>query len=454
MKFRTIYKCSECGYQSVKWMGQCPECSAWNSMQEDVIKEESKTGNKKTVRSFTELSGKVSTLKTANAEKTEKIKTNIEEFDRLLSGGLIAGQITLLAGAPGIGKSTLMMQVAGQISKKDKTLYVSGEESISQISTRAKRLQVDSKNILILPEINLEKVVEQIKNIKPKFVVLDSIQTIYHPEFNSSAGSILQIKESASEIIRLCKSENIILFILGHITKEGALAGPKILEHMVDTVLYFDTEKDSILKVLPAYKNRFGATDEVGLFKMEEKGLESVKDAGLYSLQTSRKKPIVGRAFSLFLEGTRPLVAEVQALVSQTVYPFPKRVVSGLDLNRCQILLASMEKNLGISFADKDVFISIAGGIKSKDTALDLAICASVVSSYREREISHKDIFVAEVGILGQMAGIKMMAERIKEAKRMGFERIFCPGNITSSNISGISVEKLESLYQLSSKIK
>ncbi len=435
-------------------MGQCPECNAWNSLQEDVIKEESKIGKKKAVRSFTELSGEVSNLKEANAEKVEKIKTNISEFDRLLSGGLISGQTSLLAGAPGIGKSTLMMQVAGEIAKKDKVLYVSGEESLSQISTRAKRLGVDSKNVLVLPEINLEKVVEKIKSIQPKFVILDSIQTIYHPEFNSSAGSVLQIKESAAEIIKLCKSENIILFILGHITKEGALAGPKILEHMVDTVLYFDTEKDSILKILRAYKNRFGATDEVGLFKMEEKGLESIKDVGLYSLQTSRKKPIVGRAFSLFLEGTRPLVAEIQALVSQTVYPFPKRVVSGLDLNRCQILLASMEKNLGISFADKDVFISIAGGIKSKDTALDLAICTSVISSYNEKEISHKDIFVAEVGILGQMSGVNMMSERIKEAKRMGFDRIFCPISLTSSNATGILVEKVENLYQLSSKLK
>lgn len=454
MKFRTIYKCTECEYQSVKWMGQCPECSAWNSLQEDVIKEETKIGKKKIVRSFTELSGEVTNLKEATSEKVEKIKTNISEFDRLLSGGLIAGQTSLLAGAPGIGKSTLMMQVAGEMAKKYKVLYVSGEESLSQISTRAKRLGIDSENILVLPEINLEKVIEKIKSVQPKFVILDSIQTIYHPEFNSSAGSILQIKESAAEIIKLCKSENIILFILGHITKEGALAGPKILEHMVDTVLYFDTEKDSILKILRAYKNRFGATDEVGLFKMGEKGLESIKDVGLYSLQTSRKKPIIGRAFSLFLEGTRPLVAEIQALVSRTVYPFPKRVVSGLDLNRCQILLASMEKNLGISFADKDVFISIAGGIKSKDTALDLAICASVISSYNEKEISHKDIFVAEVGILGQMSGVKMMAERTKEAKRMGFGRIFCQNTLTSSKADGILVEKVENLYQLSSKLK
>lgn len=435
-------------------MGQCPECSAWNSLQEDVIKEESKTGKKKAVRSFTELSGEVSNLKEASNEKIEKIKTNISEFDRLLSGGLISGQTSLLAGAPGIGKSTLMMQVAGEIAKKDKVLYVSGEESLAQISSRAKRLKVDSKNVLVLPEINLEKVIEKIKSVQPKFVILDSIQTIYHPEFNSSAGSVLQIKESAAEFIKLCKSENIILFILGHITKEGALAGPKILEHMVDTVLYFDTEKDSILKILRAYKNRFGATDEVGLFKMTEKGLESVKDVGLYNLQTSRKKPIVGRAFSLFLEGTRPLVAEIQALVSQTVYPFPKRVVSGLDLNRCQILLASIEKNLGISFADKDVFISIAGGIKSKDTALDLAVCASLISSYYDREISHKDIFTAEVGILGQTSGINMMSERIKEAKRMGFDRIFCPSMIASSKVSDILIEKIDNLYQLSSKIK
>jgi len=435
-------------------MGQCPNCSAWNSFEEEVIKEESKSSAKKAVRSFTELSGEVSSLKQGLSKTEEKTATKISEFDRLLSGGLIDGQTILLAGAPGIGKSTLMLQIAGSVDEDKKVLYVSGEESLGQISSRAKRLDIKNENVLVLSEINLEKVVEKIKNIKPQIVVLDSIQTIYHPEFNSSSGSVLQIKESAAEAIKLCKSEGIILFILGHITKEGSLAGPKILEHMVDTVLYFDTEKDSVLKVLRAYKNRFGSTDEVGLFKMNEKGLQSVQDAGIYSLQSSRKKPLAGRAFSLFLEGTRPLVAEIQALVSQTVYPFPKRVASGLDLNRCQILLAAMEKHLGISFADKDVFISIAGGIKTKDPSLDLAICASVMSSYRDIEISHKDVFFAEVGILGQLSGVNMTEERIKSAKRLGFERVFCADALSDLKISGIMVEKLENLYQLSSKLK
>lgn len=424
MKLRTVYICQTCGYEAPKWLGQCPECQAWNSFVEEVKEEATKSSAKKQ-KSFTEFTSELTNLNDVKNIKEDRILTGISEFDRLLGGGLVRGQIVLLAGAPGIGKSTLMLQVTAALSEGKKVLYISGEESLNQISGRAQRLNVNGKNIFLLSETNIQNIITALDKVKPDFLVVDSIQTVYHPEFTSSPGTIAQVRECAAELLRLCKPKGTILFVLGHVTKDGELAGPKVLEHMVDTVLYFDTERDNVLRLLRPHKNRFGSTQEIGLFKMGETGLTPVDDANAYFASTSRKNPLKGRAYSVALEGTRPLLTEVQALVSPTRYPFPRRVATGIDLNRCNILLASIEKHSGVNLDNKDVYISLAGGVKIKDPALDLAVCAAVISSAREVPISHEAVFIAEVGILGQTAKAPLMDRRIVEAQRLGFKTVY-----------------------------
>jgi DNA repair protein RadA/Sms len=452
MKFKTVYLCRKCGYESPKWLGQCPDCGVWNSMVEEVQKQESKTA--KTRKSFTEFSSEITLLNKAAASEEERIPTGIGEFDRMLSGGLVKGQLILLAGAPGIGKSTLMLQIASSLSGGKKVLYISGEESISQISARAARLGVDGGGIYLLAETNIERIIEAAEKITPDVLVIDSIQTVYHPEFNSSAGTVGQVRENAGEILRFAKPKGIITFILGHVTKDGALAGPKVLEHMVDTVLYFDAEKDNVLRMLRPDKNRFGSTSETGLFKMTAAGLEDVADASAYFARTSRAKKLTGRAFSISAEGTRPILTEVQALASPTHFPYPRRIATGIDLNRCQMLLAALEKHVSLNLDAKDVYVSLAGGVKINDPALDLAVCAAVISSVKDIGLQGDCVFIGEVGILGQAAPAAMMDRRIEEARRLGLTKIYVPV------LSGKSVKKaadlieLEDIYQLSLKIK
>lgn len=422
-------------------------------MSEEVIKQESKTAAK-TKKSFTEFTSEVTPLSAAAANIEERFPTGIKEFDRLLSGGLVKGQLVLLAGAPGIGKSTLMLQVAAALSGGKKVLYISGEESMPQISARANRLGINGGAIFLLSETNIEHIIEAVENVKPDVLIIDSIQTVYHPEFNSSAGTLGQVRENAAEILRLSKPKGIIVFILGHITKDGALAGPKVLEHMVDTVLYFDTEKDNVLRLLRPHKNRFGATDETGLFKMTARGLEDVHDAGEYFAQTARSKKMAGRAFSVAAEGTRPILTEVQALASPTHYPFPKRIAAGMDLNRCQLLLAALEKHAGLNLNNKDVYVSFAGGVKINDSALDLAVCAAVISSARDIAIDGSSAFIGEVGILGQIAPAAMMDRRIEEARRLGIAKIYVPV-LSGKNIKkSTDLIELEDIFQLSQKLK
>ena len=424
MKFKTVFICQKCGYEAPTWAGKCPECGEWNSLVEEVKQLETKKTAART-RSFTEFSSEVVKLSQSKAVKEPRIETHIGEFDRLLGGGLVKGQLTLLAGAPGIGKSTLMLQVAAELSKNLKVLYISGEESIGQISGRAQRLGVNGDNIFLHCETDIQKIVESVENVNPDVLILDSIQTVYHPEFTSSSGTVAQVRECTSELVRLCKPKGIITFVLGHVTKDGELAGPKILEHMVDCVLYFDTEKDNVLRLLRPHKNRFGSTGEIGLFKMTGAGLESVENASEYFAQTSRDRALKGRAYSLALEGSRPILTEVQALVSPTRYPFPRRVATGVDLNRCLMLFAALEKHIGLPLDNKDIFVSLAGGVKLKDPALDLAICAAVISSCKEIALPHDSVFMAEVGILGQAAKVPLLEKRLEEAQRLGFKKAY-----------------------------
>lgn len=451
MKFKTVYTCQKCGFTSAKWLGQCPDCSAWNSMAEEVVRQESKTA-KAARKSFTDFSSEMTTLKDARVQDLKRLPTGIKEFDRLTCGGLVEGQLILLAGAPGIGKSTLMLQLAGKLAEGKKVLYVSGEESSSQIAGRAARLKVKGDNITLLSETNIENIIKAVEEAKPQILIIDSIQTVYHPEFSSSAGTIGQVRESAAEILRLAKPKGIIVFILGHVTKDGALAGPKVLEHMVDSVLYFDTERDNVLRMLRAHKNRFGSTSETALFKMGPHGLEDVEDASAYFSQTSRSKAMTGRAFSVAAEGSRPILTEVQALVSPTHYPFPRRIATGIDLNRCQMLLAALEKHVNINLETKDVYVSLAGGSKISDPALDMAVCAAVISSARDKALPGNFVFIGEVGILGQAAPAYMTERRVEEALRLGMKKIFVP--VMREPIRAEGVVEVEDLYSLSLQIK
>jgi len=455
MKFKTVFVCQKCGYEAPKWAGKCPDCGEWNSLVEEVKAQESKKAPART-RSFTEFSSEVVKLADSKTVREERIATHISEFDRLLGGGLVKGQLTLLAGAPGIGKSTLMLQVAAELSKDKKVLYISGEESVNQISGRAQRLGVKGDNIFLHCETDIQKIVESVENVNPDVLILDSIQTVYHPEFTSSAGTVAQVRECTSELVRLCKPKGIITFVLGHVTKDGELAGPKILEHMVDCVLYFDTEKDNVLRLLRPHKNRFGSTGEIGLFKMTGHGLQSVDNPSEYFSQTSRDKALKGRAYSLALEGARPLLTEIQALVSPTHYPYPRRVTTGVDLNRCLVLFAALEKHIGLPLDNKDIYVSIAGGVKLKDPALDLAICAAVISSCKEIAIPFDHVFMGEVGILGQAAKVPLVDRRLEEAQRLGFKRAFCPPVTREerSKLTSLALVQIADLNDLALQLK
>lgn len=455
MKFKTVFICQKCGYEAPKWAGKCPECGEWNSLVEEVKQLESKKTATRT-RSFTDFSSEVVKLSESKAVKEPRIETHISEFDRLLGGGLVKGQLTLLAGAPGIGKSTLMLQVAAALSKESKVLYISGEESIGQISGRAQRLGVKGDNIFLHCETDIQKIVESVEKVNPEVLILDSIQTVYHPEFTSSAGTVAQVRECTSELVRLCKPKGIITFVLGHVTKDGELAGPKILEHMVDCVLYFDTEKDNVLRLLRPHKNRFGSTGEIGLFKMTGSGLESVENASEYFAQTSRERALKGRAYSLALEGSRPILTEIQALVSPTRYPFPRRVATGVDLNRCLMLFAALEKHIGLSLDNKDIFVSLAGGVKLKDPSLDLAVCAAVISSCKELSLAHDSVFMAEVGILGQVAKVPLLDRRLEEAQRLGFKKAYTAevSPTEKQKIKTLSLLELADLSSLALKLR
>ncbi len=455
MKFKTVFVCQKCGYEAPKWAGKCPECGEWNSLVEEVKAQESKKAPART-RSFTDFSSEIVKLSESKAVKEDRIPTHISEFDRLLGGGLVKGQLTLLAGAPGIGKSTLMLQVAAELAQHFKVLYISGEESINQISGRAQRLGVKGDNIFLLCETDIQKIVESVSNVNPDVLILDSIQTVYHPEFTSSAGTVAQVRECTSELVRLCKPKGIMTFVLGHVTKDGELAGPKILEHMVDCVLYFDTEKDNVLRLLRPHKNRFGSTDEIGLFRMSAHGLISVENANECFAETSRERALKGRAYSLSLEGTRPLLTEVQALVSPTRFPYPRRVATGVDLNRCLMLFAALEKHIGLSLDNKDIFVSLAGGVKLKDPALDLAICAAVISSCKDYPIAHDNVFMAEVGILGQVAKVPLIEKRMDEARRLGFTKTYTSilSKQEKSKLNGMTLVELADLNDLALKLK
>ena len=429
MKLRTVYRCQQCAQTTPKWAGKCSACGGWNTLGEEAEEVLTKAAEK--ARGLTDFSEPPVKLSEARAMKAEHVPTRIAELDRALGGGLVNGQVVLLAGPPGIGKSTLTLEACSALASGayagKKVFYVSGEESLAQVGSRAERLGARPDNVYLMSETNLARIIDEFRRLKPALLVIDSIQTVYHPEFVGSPGSVGQIRECASELLKTVKSAGVPLFLLGHVTKEGSLAGPKVLEHIVDTVLYFDAEKNNAFRVLRPHKNRFGPVDETGIFEMTSQGLRSIDDAGLLLAETDRERALCGRAFSVAFEGARPMLAEIQALAVKSYLPYPRRTVTGLDLNRAQMLIAAIEKNIGLRFDEMDVFASLQGGIKFKDPALDLAFCAALISSARDIALPPDCVFMGEVGILAQVSSPGFLDRRLAEAERLGFKTAFVP---------------------------
>ncbi|NQY21217.1 MAG: DNA repair protein RadA [Campylobacteraceae bacterium] len=418
-KKTSLFECQHCGYQLSKWMGKCPDCGGWDSFielnqeQQEVIKKTSK------VRT---TSSKATPITEVKQDDIIRFSTYNEEFDLVLGGGVVPGSLILIGGSPGVGKSTLLLKVAGSIAASGKkVLYVSGEESMGQIKLRANRLDANHKNLFLLPEIKLEEIQDELLRENYEVVIIDSIQTMYSANLTSSPGSVTQVREITFELMRKAKETNISIFIIGHITKEGSIAGPRVLEHMVDTVLYFEGEASKELRMLRAFKNRFGSTSEIGIFEMTNEGLISAKD--IASKFFDKSKAQAGSALTVAMEGTRALILEVQALVSESNFPNPKRSSTGFDLSRLNMLLALLEKKLELPLNDYDVFINISGGIKIKESSADLAVIAAIISSFRDRPISKESVFIGEVSLTGEIKEVFSMDLRLKEAQAQGVKK-------------------------------
>lgn len=450
-KIKTQYKCRNCGYISASYLGRCPNCGAWNQFEKESI-QSSKTSSKATPsRLMTKVGlNEPVKLNEVKAEKEERIKTDFEELNRVLGGGIVPGSLVLIGGDPGIGKSTLMLQIMGAIAQKHKVLYVSGEESASQIKMRADRLNVAQSGMLLYPETNMENIRQQIDEIKPEFLVIDSIQTMNEPSLDSVVGSAAQVKEVTNELMKIAKNDEITVFVVGHVTKEGAIAGPKILEHMVDTVLYFEGDGHHAYRMLRSVKNRFGATNEMGMFEMENEGLKEVTNPSEIFLD-ERLPNSTGSAIVVSLEGTRPIMADIQALVAPTAFGYAKRTTSGLDYNRVALLLAVLEKRGNLMLQNQDAFLTATGGIKLNEPAIDLAIAMAVASSYKNEGIPATDCFVGEIGLTGEIRRVNQIQARVNEAAKIGFKRIFIPKHnlsTTLKNRTDIEVIGVSSLAQ------
>ncbi|MGA7722957.1 MAG: DNA repair protein RadA [Ignavibacteriaceae bacterium] len=419
-KSKIKYVCSSCGYESLRWIGKCPECDNWNTFVEEIIEAQK--------HPKTQYDGKVALYKINDitAVEEDRIKTGINEFDRVLGGGLMPGSVVLLGGDPGIGKSTLAMQAASSI--KDKVLYVTGEESERQVKIRASRLKVKSDNFYILPETDLNPVIAAINSLKPVLVIIDSIQTMYRSEFENSPGTVTQIRECTALLMEEAKKKHYSVLIIGHVTKEGIIAGPKLLEHIVDTVIQFEGETHHTYRILRSQKNRFGSTNEIGVFEMHEDGLTEVKNPSELFL-SERDKETSGSVVTASLEGTRPILIEVQALVTPSNYGNPQRVATGFDQRRLSILLAVLEKRGGYRLSANNVFLNMAGGVKIDEPAVDLAVCCSIASSLLDKTCDNSSVIIGEVGLGGEIRTVSQVEKRIQEAERLGFKKIIIPLN-------------------------
>lgn len=421
-KTRTLFFCQNCGQQSPKWLGKCPSCGEWNRF----IEEEVRDGEAKCATDV-RFEGVPQSIETIEADEGERVLTGIAEMDRVLGGGIVSGSAILVGGDPGIGKSTLLLQVLEKLAERGlKVLYVSGEESARQIKLRGKRLGASSANLMVLVEVELENIINRIQEIKPAAAVIDSIQTVYSPELSSAPGSVGQVREASGRLILLAKKTGIPIFLVGHVTKDGSIAGPKVLEHMVDTVLYFEGDSGHAYRVVRGIKNRFGPTHEIGVFEMRDTGLAEVANPSAFFL-SERPEGASGSAVVPSMEGTRPILIEIQALVSSTSFGMPRRTAIGVDHNRVSLLTAVMDKICGIHLGNNDIFLNVAGGVKVDETAIDLGIVSAMVSSFLDRPIAVGTVIFGEVGLTGEIRGISQTEIRIREAARMGFTRCILP---------------------------
>ncbi len=436
-KSKSIYTCTECGGQAVKWQGQCPHCTAWNTLVESIAERAVAGGNR-----FSALagSGKLQRLSEVAAREETRLATGVAEFDRVLGGGLVAGAVVLIGGDPGIGKSTLMLQALCTMGANHKVLYVSGEESAQQIALRARRLALDAAALHQIAEINLEKILSLLQAEKPAVAVIDSIQTLYSEVLQSAPGSVAQVRECAAQLTRLAKSSGITVILVGHVTKEGALAGPRVLEHIVDTVLYFEGDTHSSFRLIRAFKNRFGAVNELGVFAMTEKGLKGVSNPSALFL-SQHAEQVAGSCVLVTQEGTRPLLVEIQALVDDAHAPSARRLGVGLEQNRLALLLAVLHRHAGIACFDQDVFVNAVGGMKIAEPAADLAVLMAIVSSLTNRPLPAKLVVFGEVGLAGEVRPVQRGQERLREAAKLGFTHALIPdANKPRQAIAGLQV--------------
>lgn len=445
-KRKTKFVCKDCGYESARWMGKCPGCHEWNTLVEEV--ESSGTRHKHT----SQTSGRVSKpqkITQIESEEESRITTTMEEFNRVLGGGIVPGSLVLIGGDPGIGKSTLLLQISSQLAKKQlPVLYISGEESIRQTKLRADRLGIAEDLLFVLAETNLFDISNQIETIKPSFVVIDSIQTMYREEIQSAPGSVSQVRESTSELMRIAKTNDIPIFIVGHVTKEGAIAGPRMLEHMVDAVLYFEGEQHHVHRILRSVKNRFGSTHEMGIFEMKEEGLCEVINPSEIFLE-ERSAGAAGSTVVASMEGTRPVLVEIQALISPSSFGNPRRMATGVDSSRVPLLMAVLEKRVGLLLQNHDAYIKVAGGVKLDEPAIDLAIAVSIASSFKDQPTKSGDIFIGEVGLTGEIRRVSRIEQRVQEAAKLGFNRVILPkknldGWTAPNNIQVVGVNTVQ----------
>lgn len=446
-KIKTSYVCSECGYSAPKWSGQCPACRAWNTMNEEIVRQERSTVNTSIkssafscVKSVTEI------------DKGDELRyfTGVTEFDRVLGGGLVKGSVVLLSGDPGIGKSTLLMQACGTLSKDKNVLYVSGEESQKQLKLRAERLSVNNNNLYIMTETDVEAVCEFIKTNKPDVVMVDSIQTMNFAEIQSSVGSVTQVRECTSALLRTGKALDIPIIIVGHVNKDGAIAGPKVMEHIVDSVLYFEGERNYSYRILRAVKNRYGSTNEIGVFEMNDTGLDEVPNPSA-ALLSERNSNVSGNCISCVIEGSRPILAEVQSLVSTSGYGNARRMSTGFDFNRLNLILAVLEKRFGYRFSSMDTYLNIVGGLKLDEPAADLAVALALVSGITDKPVPDSVVAIGEIGLSGEVRSVSRIGARISEAARLGFEKCIVPRSCLKqlkTSCDSVEVVGVRNLYE------
>lgn len=425
---KTVYFCQNCGHEESKWLGQCPMCKEWNTFVEEKIDSGVTKGTTAGARAVRESvrDARIVRLNDVTADDDTRVTTGIRELDRVLGGGIVPGSLVLVGGDPGIGKSTLLLQVCQRLAGEKKVLYISGEESQAQIKLRANRMGEFAQGLYLLCETNLEIIRGVIEKERPELVIIDSIQTMYSEDVSSAPGSVSQVRESTNVFMQLAKGLCIPIFIVGHVTKEGTVAGPRVLEHMVDTVLYFEGDRHASYRILRAVKNRFGSTNEIGVFEMRQTGLEEVENPSEYML-SGRPEQASGSVVACSMEGTRPILIEIQALVCHSNFGMPRRTAAGTDYNRVNLLMAVLEKRLGMALGSSDAYVNIAGGIKMNEPAIDLGIVMALVSSYRNRPVDEKTIVFGEVGLSGEVRAVNMPEQRVAEAKKLGFETCILP---------------------------